>query len=126
MKGQITLGALWIVFAAGAAGAQGTPSPNTGSTESRPDAVYPHPSGQDSKPSTTQVPKATAPASSNRPASAKRGPNHHASQTYTGSTGKKPAASTICSTPQATQNGGVNCGTTGNNATNGKIVTPSK
>ena len=126
MKGHVTLSALWIVFAAGVAGAQGTPSPNGGNTESRPDAVYPHPSGQDSNPSTTQVPKATSPAKSNRPTSAKRTSNHRTSQPYTGSSGKKPAASTLCSTPQATKNGGVNCGTTGDNATGGKIVTPSK
>jgi hypothetical protein len=44
-------------------------------------------------------------------------------QTYTGATGKKPNSSTICATPRTTQSGQVDCGVTGDAATNGHIVT---
>ena len=44
-------------------------------------------------------------------------------QPYTQATGKKPDSSTVCTTPHRTQRGQIDCGLTGDAATNGHIVT---
>jgi hypothetical protein len=111
-------------------------------SQSRPDAVYPHPSGQDS-PTNKQSPSAKKPsstASQQRPATGtgtveQRGAKA-ASQSapirklakqksYTGNSGSKQDPGTVCSTARPTPNGGVDCGTSGDSATLGKIVTKS-
>jgi hypothetical protein len=40
---------------------------------------------------------------------------------YTGNTGKKTDAGTACSSARPSANGGVDCGTSGNSATTGKV-----
>jgi len=74
-------------------------------SQTRPDARYPNPSGQDSKPNETPPPKSQAdrarakqPSSSPRTADPAED-NGAGKDVYTGSTGKKPNASTGCSTP---------------------------
>jgi hypothetical protein len=111
--------------------------PSQSATETRPDARYPHPSGQDSQPDHSsgktklaavgskkdkesgqdQKPKATG-RSKQVDQLAKR-------NTYTGSNGSKGDPGTACSTARPTSDGGVDCGTSGNSATMGKIVTKS-
>jgi hypothetical protein len=44
---------------------------------------------------------------------------------YTGNSGSKQDPGTVCSTARPTPNGGVDCGTSGDSATLGKIVTKS-
>jgi hypothetical protein len=111
-------------------------------TQSRPDAVYPHPSGQDS-PTNKQSPSAKKPRSTTsqkRPETGtgtveQRGTkaaNQSApvrklakQKAYTGNSGSKQDPGTVCSTARPTPNGGVDCGTSGDSATLGKIVTKS-
>jgi hypothetical protein len=75
-------------------------------SQTRPDARYPNPSGQDSKPHETPPPKTEADRSrSKQPSSSPRtadpsADNGAGKDVYTGSqTGKKPNANTGCSTP---------------------------
>ena len=111
-------------------------------TQTRPDAVYPHPSGQDS-PTNKQSPSAKKPRST----ASQKGPgtgtgtveqrgtkaaNQSApvrklakQKAYTGNSGSKQDPGTVCSTARPTPNGGVDCGTSGDSATLGKIVTKS-
>ena len=111
-------------------------------TQSRPDAVYPHPSGQDS-PTNKQSPSAKKPRST----ASQKGPGtgtgtveqrgtKAANQSvpvrklakqkaYTGNSGSKRDPGTVCSTARPTPKGGVDCGTSGDSATLGKIVTKS-
>jgi hypothetical protein len=118
-------------FLLGASALAQTPtnSPAQGSQQ-RPDAKYPHPSGQDSQPSTTAPKRASGSAPDkgdpelrgsrieNQPApvreTAKQG-------VYQGKQGKKTDPGTACSTARPRPNGGVDCGTSGNGATPGKI-----
>jgi hypothetical protein len=109
--------------------APATPPPSS-STESRPDASYPKPSGQDSQP------KQTPTKSKATPPQATTGVESRGSQTaqqssavkpvakqkaYTGNTGKKQDPGTACSTARPTKNGGIDCGTGGEGATPGKV-----
>jgi hypothetical protein len=97
---------------AGASLAQTPPPPKPTSeqdqpSQTRPDARYPNPSGQDSKPNETPPPKTAADRAhakkqpSSNPRSADPAEDNGAGKdVYTGSTtGKKPNASTGCSTP---------------------------
>lgn len=100
----------------GVAAAQ-TQTPATGE---RPDALYPQPSGQDSAPKRS-APAPAAAARLRAPASA----GTHAAP-YRGNSGRKranAAASTACSSARITKNGQLDCGTGGDAATRGKIVT---
>jgi hypothetical protein len=104
-------------------------------TETRPDAKYPHPSGQDSQPDnsshTTRL--ATGDSKTGTGTADNRGPKTSDQsrpvrklserKTYTGSSGSKADPSTACSTARRTQDGGVDCGTSGNGATEGNTVT---
>jgi cytoskeletal protein RodZ len=111
-------------------------------SQSRPDAVYPHPSGQDS-PTNKQSPSAKKPSSTapqqkpgigtgtveqrgtkaaNQAAPVRKLAKQKA---YTGNSGSKQDPGTVCSTARPTPNGGVDCGTSGDGATLGKIVTKS-
>ncbi|HVY82511.1 MAG TPA: hypothetical protein VG994_16085 [Steroidobacteraceae bacterium] len=95
---------------AGAALAQTPPPPKptseqTQPSQTRPDARYPNPSGQDSKPNETPPPKSAEdkaqvphPGNIDR-SSAEADKKRPANDAYTGSTGKKPDPSTVCSTP---------------------------
>ena len=110
-------------------------SSQAAATETRPDARYPHPSGQDSQPDNSSRKTHVASANSktgtgtaeNRGAKAadQSRPVNKLSQrkTYTGNSGSKADPGTACSTARPTQEGGVDCGTTGNSATEGKYVT---
>jgi hypothetical protein len=109
--------------------------------QSRPDAVYPHPSGQDSP--NNKKPNAKTPssvASQQRPgvgtgtveqrgtkAANQSAPVRKLAQqkAYTGNSGRKQDPGTACSTARPTPNGGLDCGTSGDGATLGKIVTKS-
>lgn len=98
--------------------------------QTRPDARYPNPSGQDSRPGVTTPKQAsgstpgqgtveargTQTKQQSKPAQdvAKRG-------NYKGNEGRKGDSGTACSTARATPNGGVDCGTGGSGATPGKI-----
>ena len=109
------------------------------STETQPSAKYPHPSGQDSQPDRSSGKTKMAAASSGQEersgedqrSGEERKPTGRSKQVdevakrkaYTGSGGAKPDSSTVCSTARPTTNGGVDCGTTGNSATLGHIVT---
>lgn len=104
-------------------------------TETRPDARYPHPSGQDSQPDHSPHKTKLAAAGSKEDKEAGRDQTREATphskqdaqlakrKTYGGSTGSKADPGTACSTARPTANGGVDCGTSGNSATMGKIVT---
>ncbi len=104
-------------------------------TETRPDATYPHPSGQDSQPDNSSHKTRIASADSKEGIGTanNRGPKASDQtrqvrklskrKTYTGSSGSKADPSTACSTSRPTQDGGVDCGTSGNSATEGNVVT---
>jgi len=107
-------------------------------TKARPNARYPHPSGQDSPANnastSTSFPDAAskrgndpAAAESHKPTGvhaqsneASRGGQKRA---YTGAVGSKQDPSTACSTARPTNDGGIDCGTSGKSATGGRIVT---
>lgn len=111
------------------------PDSQASAKETRPDANYPSPSGQDSHPENSShrtrlaggESKPTNGTADNRGAKAAdqsrpvRKLNER--KAYTGSSGSKADPGTACSTARPTQNGGVDCGTTGNSATEGKLVT---
>ncbi len=81
-------------------------APPNQQTQSRPDARYPNPSGQDSAPKQTTVkPTQTAPPSANPedPSTSTKGKS--AENTY--QTGKKADASAGCSTPTDARSAGV-------------------
>jgi len=88
---------------------------STPSTSDRPDAVYPKPAGQDSSPQRSRASKPAAPAPGH--AAPERPANYH------GNSGKKKATSTACSSARLTGNGQLDCGTHGDAATGGKLVT---
>ena len=102
-------------------------------TEKRPDAVYPKPSGQDSQPTNSanrpskaskRATHTTAPVlahSGSKAASPNQGKSTAAP--YTGAAGKRSNPGTACSTARVTQSGALDCGTGGDGATAGKIVT---
>jgi hypothetical protein len=104
-------------------------------TETRPDARYPHPSGQDSQPDRSPHKTQLAAAGSKEDKEAGRdqtaaatGQSKQAAhlgkrKTYTESTGSKADPGTACSTARPTVDGGVDCGTSGNSATLGRTVT---
>jgi hypothetical protein len=109
---------------------------NRASSETRPDARYAHPSGQDSEPDNSSHSTRLASgdsASTGRGTADNRGPKASDQsrpvrklserKTYTGSSGSKADPSTACSTARRTQDGGIDCGTSGNSATEGNIVT---
>lgn len=110
-------------------------SAQSATTETRPDANYPQPSGQDSQPDNSSHKTRVATADSKRGTGTA---NHRGSKeadqnrevrklserkAYTGNSGSKADTSTACSTARPTAEGGVNCGTSGNSATEGTIVT---
>ncbi len=104
-------------------------------TETRPDASYPHPSGQDSHPDqsahTTRL--AGAGSRKNNGTVENRGTKaadqskqaHHLAErkAYTGASGSKADPGTACTTARPTRDGGIDCGTTGDSSTMGKVVT---
>lgn len=103
-------------------------------TETRPDARYPHPSGQDSQPDNSSHKTKLAAAGSGKDKESGRDQTPEATRSkqagqlakrksYTGNTGSKANPGTACSTARPTVDGGVDCGTSGNSATEGKIVT---
>ncbi len=102
-----------------------------GTKEKRPDAAYPERSGQHSEPNKpihskapSTASKTPSPASSRQAARGNRGPHAEAKAgVYTGATGKKPDPGTACSTARVTPAGALDCGTGGDGATAGKIVT---
>jgi hypothetical protein len=81
--------------------AQTSPPPS----QTRPDARYPSPSGQDSKPNEdppkkTEKDKMHLPHPSNIQRSSDQADKQAApNDAYTGNTGKKPSPSTVCTTP---------------------------
>ncbi len=104
-------------------------------TETRPDARYPHPSGQDSQSDNSSHKTKLAAAGSKKDKESgheqtpeatrqsKQATQLGKQKTYTQSSGSKADSSTACSTARPTVDGGVDCGTSGNSATMGKIVT---
>lgn len=104
-------------------------------TETRPNARYPHPSGQDSQPD--NAPRNTRMAAGGSKKAAQSGHDQTRQATrqskqaaglgkqksYTGNSGSKADPGTACTTARPTVDGGVDCGTSGNSATMGKIVT---
>ena len=143
---------LWASAAATGAWAQSAATPSSTSTPStrasssasaksgdqqevRPDARYAKPSGQDSRPSVTKVPKAAPPSprpkdpTSQNPAQSQNAagpPTQGGSRAYTGATGRKADPSTACSTARTTKDGRLDCGTGGDAATTGRIVKKGK
>jgi hypothetical protein len=95
MKASIALIAVGCVALSGPVLAQSSSSPPDTSSQERPDARYPNPSGQDSNPSSTKVePTKTAPPSK-KPQDSSRG--EAAKETYVD--GKKRDVAGGCSTP---------------------------
>lgn len=104
-------------------------------TETRPAAKYPHPSGQDSQPDNSSGKTVLAAPGSKKdkesgheraPAAtrqSKQADQLARQKTYTESSGSKADPSTACTTARPTVNGGVDCGMSGNSATQGKVVT---
>jgi hypothetical protein len=111
--------------------------PSQDATETRPDAKYPHPSGQDSQPDHSSGKTKVAAVGSKKDKESGQDQNpkatgrssqvdHLAKQkAYTGNSGSKGDPGTACSTARQTADGGLDCGTGGNSATMGKIVTKS-
>jgi hypothetical protein len=100
------------------------------SSQTRPDAQYAKPSGQDSQPTKTAPKKATgsSPGQGNVESRGSKTTDQSAGaqgavkqKAYNGNTGKKTDAGTACSTARATPSGGVDCGTSGEGATPGKV-----
>lgn len=110
-------------------------SAQSATSETRPDATYPHPSGQDSQPdkSSHKTRVATGDSKTGVGTADDRGAKASDQsrpvrklaerKTYTGSSGSKADPSTVCTTARRTQDGGVDCGMTGNSATEGRVVT---
>ena len=112
-----------------------SPSPQQSATEIRPSASYPHPSGQDSQPD--HAPRTTKLAAVGSKTDRESGKDQSAAATdnsqqvnrlarkksYSGRSGPKSDPGTACSTARPTSDGGVDCGMSGNSATNGHIVT---
>jgi hypothetical protein len=73
-----------------------TPAPS--STQTRPDARYPNPSGQDSNPGQTRV-KPTKPAPDPRASATEPSTGEKSKDTYAGAEGRKRDNSMGCSTP---------------------------
>lgn len=103
-------------------------------TETRPAAKYAHPAGQDSQPDNSSGKTVLAAPGSGKDAASgqERAPGTGQSKqaaelarrkTYTQQSGAKANPSTACSTARPTVNGEVDCGTSGNSATLGKVVT---
>lgn len=127
------VGCVAVLAMSSAAFAQNAPQ---SSTETQPSAKYPHPSGQDSQPDRSAG-KAKVAADGakkekkDQPTAQEKKPTGRSKEmdevakrkAYTGSGGAKPNSSTICSTARPTTNGGVDCGMSGNSATQGHIVT---
>jgi hypothetical protein len=100
-------------------------------SQTRPDATYPNPSGQDSQPKPANPPAAgskqgakpgTVESRGAQTSKQSAGAQGVAKQkAYQGNTGKKSDAGTACSTARPTANGGVDCGTSGEGATPGKV-----
>ena len=105
-------------------------NPSQTTTQTRPDASYPNPSGQDSQPGKTQ-PKRASGSAPNKGTVESRGSKTAAQaapvqpvakqKAYTGNSGKKRDPGTACSTARPTPRGGVDCGTSGAGATPGKV-----
>ena len=110
-------------------------STQAAATETRPDAKYQSPSGQDSQPDTASHKTRVATGDTKRGTGTadNRGTKEgdqtrpvrklSEQKTYTGNSGNKADPSTACSTSRPTKDGGVDCGTSGNSATEGKILT---
>ena len=114
-------------IASGQSPATSTPPSNS---QSRPDADYPHPSGQDSQPSKTPSNKPPEPTTGKGTAESRGSKTSHQSKqvqnvakqgAYKGNVGKKGDPGTACSTARSTPNGGLDCGTSGEGATPGKV-----
>ncbi len=143
-----------VCFLIQAAAAQSPPPPSTAASqaagpqqgprttaaqdptsEPRPDAKYPKPSGQDSQPHTT-TPKRATPSGQTKGDPEGRGSQtaKQSSQvqqvtkrgTYRGDQGKKKDPGTACSNARSTPNGGLDCGLSGEGATPGKNPVPDK
>ena len=82
----------------------------------------PLPAGTQTTPPSS-APKADAAATPNTTGAPKtqQGKPAEKQKAYTGNTGKKKDAGTACSSARPTPNGGVDCGTSGNSATAGKV-----
>jgi hypothetical protein len=112
-------------------------NPSQSATETRPDAKYPHPSGQDSQPDHSSGKTKVAAVGSKQDKESGRDQNPKATgrssqvdrlakqKTYTGGSGSKGDPGTACSTARTTADGRLDCGTSGDSATLGKIVTKS-
>jgi hypothetical protein len=90
-----------------------TPSQPTPTQATQPPSAHPpqsaHKADPSAVPNTTGAPKT------------KQGRPTEKQKAYTGNTGKKNDPGTACSSARPTPNGGVNCGTTGDAATAGKV-----
>jgi hypothetical protein len=133
------LGTLWLAQGASAqdpsAAQPPPPAPKAqastpATTQTRPDAKYPNPSGQDSQQRKTAPKKAAGSAPGNGTVELRRPKTSDQSaasqgvakqKAYTGQTGKKADPGTACSTARPTRNGGVDCGMGGKGATPGKV-----
>src|SRR3954447_11987345 len=110
MKRMALLGlvsTVWLAHGALAQSSAATPSPPTDSKvtqRSSGDKAAPS-----ARPDTTGAPKTP------------QGKSTEKQKSYTGNTGKKADAGTACSSARPTPNGGVDCGTSGNAATPGKV-----
>jgi hypothetical protein len=126
----IVLAGSWMTLVA----AQSPPvagDPAAKPAQSRPDARYPNPSGQDSQPQSrpsratdaARSPKKQATADTRAPTTTAQSPSAQAvvqQKRYQGASGKKDDPGTACSTARTKPNGGVDCGTSGNGAMPGK------
>jgi hypothetical protein len=101
-------------------------------SQTRPDATYPNPSGQDSQPKPANPRAAGSKQAAPKPGTVESRSPTTSSQSpparsvakqkqYQGNTGKKADPGTACSTARPTRNGGVDCGTGGQGATPGKV-----
>lgn len=133
------LGTVSLAYGAWAQDQSATPPPSSAqkaqastpaTPQTRPDAKYPNPSGQDSQQSRTPPKKASGSAPGNgtvdtrRPKTSDQSPPVQGlakRKVYTGPSGKKPDPGTACSTARPTPNGGVDCGMGGQGATPGKV-----
>jgi hypothetical protein len=108
MKRTVLLGLVGSVLLAPAAFAQ-----DSAATPPNPAASQPPTATQKANPSAT-------PSTTGAPKTP-QGKSTEKQKAYTGNTGKKADAGTACSSARATPNGGVDCGTSGNAATAGKV-----
>jgi len=112
---------------------QPTPTPSTRapSTQAQPTptqsaqtpSAHPHNTQAPSTHPPQSAPKADPSAAPNTTGAPKtqQGNPAEKQKAYTGNTGKKNDPGTACSSARPTPNGGVNCGTTGDAATAGKV-----